>query len=68
VRLGYLVGIRDGDELDFRYVQLRVDGTTASGQCRSRVHLLSDGRLRLEESWEWESTEGAGTSSVEELM
>ncbi|MFD5520258.1 hypothetical protein [Streptomyces sp. NPDC127066] len=63
---GHLVGTREGDRLDFRYVQLRRDGTTASGHCVSLVVELPDGRLRLEESWTWESQPGAGTSVVEE--
>ncbi|MEV4192443.1 hypothetical protein [Streptomyces toxytricini] len=64
---GFLVGTRTGDVLDFRYVQLRPDGTTASGHCTSTVVELPDGRLRLEESWEWESGHGTGTSTVEEV-
>jgi hypothetical protein len=67
VRLGFLVGRRDGDALAFRYVQLRADGTTASGRCASRIEALADGRLRLHETWAWESQPGAGTSVVEEL-
>ncbi|MFE9660434.1 MULTISPECIES: hypothetical protein [unclassified Streptomyces] len=63
---GHLVGTRTGDRLDFRYVQLRTDGTTASGHCASRVVALPDGRVRLLETWEWESREGRGTSVVEE--
>lgn len=63
---GQLVGTRQGDWLDFRYVQLRTDGTTASGHCRSQVTALPDGRLRLAETWEWESQPGRGTSEVEE--
>ncbi|WP_338676189.1 hypothetical protein V1460_26845 [Streptomyces sp. SCSIO 30461] len=64
---GHLVGTRDGDRLDFRYVQLKGDGTTSSGHCVSTVVQLPDGRVRLEEAWEWESEEGRGTSVVEEL-
>ncbi|MGW2487731.1 hypothetical protein ACWCV9_10965 [Streptomyces sp. NPDC001606] len=64
---GHLVGTREGDRLDFRYVQLRTDGTTASGHCVSTVVELPDGRLRLEETWEWESAPGSGTSVVEEI-
>ncbi|MFD7630323.1 hypothetical protein ACFV7Q_30605 [Streptomyces sp. NPDC059851] len=63
---GYLVGTRAGDRIDFRYVQLRLDGTTASGHCTSLVTELPDGRLRLEETWTWESQEGSGTSVVEQ--
>ncbi len=64
---GHLVGTREGDRLDFRYVQLGHDGTTSSGRCRSQVVLLADGRVRLEESWAWESQDGSGTSVVEEI-
>jgi hypothetical protein len=68
VERGHLVGTRAGDRLDFRYVQLRTDGTTASGHCVSTVVELPDGRLRLEEEWEWESRPGSGTSAVEEVL
>ena len=64
---GYLVGTRDGDGLDFRYVHLAGDGSTASGHCTSRLEALDDGRVRLHETWRWESREGAGRSVVEEL-
>ncbi|MFJ6082058.1 hypothetical protein ACIQI8_11690 [Streptomyces sp. NPDC092369] len=64
---GHLVGTRSGDRLDFRYVQLRTDGTTASGHCVSTVVETRDGRVRLEETWEWESAAGSGTSVVEQV-
>ncbi|MER5595740.1 hypothetical protein [Streptomyces sp. NPDC002265] len=63
---GRLVGTRTGDRLDFRYVQLVQDGTTSSGHCASTVVELPDGRVRLEETWEWESRPGSGTSVVEQ--
>ncbi|MFI2369681.1 hypothetical protein [Streptomyces sp. NPDC018833] len=65
---GHLVGTREGDRLDFRYVQLKTDGGTSCGHCRSVVVELPDGRVRLEETWEWESQEGSGTSVVEQLL
>jgi len=43
IRLGFLVGTRDGDALRFRYAQVRADGTTATGRCESRVEALRDG-------------------------
>ncbi|MGW5370802.1 hypothetical protein ACWER6_34970 [Streptomyces sp. NPDC004009] len=64
---GHLVGTREGDRLDFRYVQLKRDGTTSWGHCASTVVELPDGRVRLEETWEWESQPGAGTSVVEQV-
>ncbi|MFE5996478.1 hypothetical protein ACFQ6C_06235 [Streptomyces sp. NPDC056454] len=65
---GHLVGTRRGDALDFRYVQLKGDGTTSSGHCLSTVSELPDGRVRLDERWAWESQEGGGTSVVEEVI
>jgi hypothetical protein len=69
---GHLMGHRgrspDGsDTLDFRYVQIKADGTTSSGRCESVIEMLTDGRLRLHETWAWESRDGSGTSTVEEL-
>ncbi|MFD6876392.1 MULTISPECIES: hypothetical protein [unclassified Streptomyces] len=63
---GHLVGTRAGDTIDFRYVQLRPDGTTASGHCVSLITELPGGRLRMEETWTWESRPGSGTSTVEQ--
>ena len=67
VRIGFLVGTRAGDALDFRYSHVDAGGVTANGHCRSRIVVLDDGRLRLDESWEWESRPGRGTSTLEEL-
>ena len=67
VRLGFLVGTRQGDVLDFRYSQLNEAGETSNGHCSTTVSTLPDGRLRLDEVWEWESKPGAGTSAVEEV-
>jgi hypothetical protein len=49
------------------YAQLLEGGRTATGHCESRVEELPDGRLRLHETWAWDSQEGSGTSVVEEL-
>jgi hypothetical protein len=67
VRLGFLVGTRDGDRLDFRYSQLNEAGETSNGHCSTTISTLPDGRLRLDEVWEWESKPGAGTSVEEEI-
>jgi hypothetical protein len=68
VRLGFLVGTRDGDTLDFRYSQLNEMGETANGHCSTTISLLPDGRLRLNESWSWESKPGSGVSAVAEIL
>lgn len=67
IRRGYLVGTSDGTTLDFRYVHIDVDGTTHAGRSLDMIEVLSDGRVRLHERWEWDSREGAGESVVEEI-
>jgi len=67
VGLGFLVGTRVEDRLDFRYSHVTTDGATASGHCQSTIEVLDDGRLRLHETWEWESRDGSGASTVEEV-
>ena len=66
VRLGFLVGTRDGDRIDFRYSQLNEQGETSNGHCTSQIVVLPDGRVRLNEVWSWESKPGEGTSAIEE--
>ena len=36
-RLGFLVGTRDGDRLEFRYSQLNASGETSNGRCSSAI-------------------------------
>ncbi len=67
VRRGFLVGTREGDTLTFRYSQLNLDHETSSGRCVSQITTTAAGRLRLEETWAWESRAGEGTSAVEEI-
>jgi hypothetical protein len=49
MREGFLLGTRVADSLDFRYVQLRKDGSTATGHCVTQLEVLADGRVRLNE-------------------
>ncbi len=67
IRLGFLVGTRDGNRLEFRYAHVNAAGETATGHCVTEIEALADGRLRLHETWAWDSREGAGTSVVEEI-
>ena len=65
IRLGFLVGIRERDQVSFRYSHVTED-RIASGHCRSRIEVLSDGRLRLHERWTWDYQAGSGSSILEE--
>jgi len=67
VRLSFLVGIRTGTEVPFHYTQVNIEGETATGQSRDRIEVLPDGRLRPHETWSWDSKEGSGTSTLEEI-
>lgn len=64
---GFLVGTRDGDTLSFRYTQLNRDRETSSGRCVSQISTTAEGRLRLSETWSWETRPGDGVSVVEEI-
>lgn len=67
VRLGFLVGTRHDDSLEFRYSHLTTGGETASGRCSSTISERPDGRLECSERWQWESRSGSGTSTIREL-
>ena len=64
---GHLVGTFDGNQWDVRYVQINEDDETATGHSVGVVERLDDGRLRVEDEWEWESKPGEGESVHEEV-
>ncbi len=64
---GHLLGTIEGNRWDIRYVQLTADGETATGHSVGVVSRLEDGRVRVEDEWEWESKLGSGTSVHEEI-
>lgn len=67
---GTLVALSDLDgNLDLRYSHLNVDGKLMTGVCYSTPETLSDGRLRLHESWQWTSGDySRGSSVLEEVI
>lgn len=64
---GHLVGTFDGHRWDVRYAQLGTDGETATGHSVGVVEELDDGRVRVEDEWEWESRPGSGETVLEEV-
>ena len=64
---GHLVGTFDGNQWDVRYTQINTDNETATGHSVGAVELLDDGRIRVEDEWEWESKPGTGESVHEEI-
>jgi len=58
----------DDGSLDFAYCMVLDDGEVISGRCHSTPHLLPDGRIRLDETWErYGPHAGAGVSCLEEI-
>lgn len=67
VETGYLLGTFDGRAWDVRYVQRNEAGETATGHSVGVATWLEDGRVRIEDEWEWESKPGRGESVLEEV-
>lgn len=69
VLYGSLIAIQDEDgNLDMRYQHLNIDREFMTGVCVSRPELLSDGRVRLYETWRWTSGDlSSGHSIIEEV-
>lgn len=54
--------------LEMRYQHLSTDNEFKTGRCLSRPELLSDGKLRMHEEWQWTSGDrSSGTSIIEEV-
>ena len=69
IRFGNLIARADQNrELDMRYQHLSEDGTFKTGICRSKPEILTDGRIRLHEAWQWTSgDQSKGSSIIEEI-
>ena len=66
---GHLIGLVDSEGcIDMRYHQINADGELMTGVCRSIPEVLSNGKIRLHESWQWTSGDlSKGNSILEEL-
>jgi len=64
---GHLVGTFDGRHWEIRHAQINEAGETATGHSVGVVELLDDGRVSVEDEWEWESREGSGETVLEEV-
>ncbi|MFN0174591.1 MAG: n-acetylglutamate synthase [Saprospiraceae bacterium] len=66
---GHLIALVDEQGLlDMRYHHVNVQGELQTGICHSKPEVLSDGRIRLHETWQWTSGDGSkGSSVVEEI-
>ncbi|QMW06746.1 n-acetylglutamate synthase [Spirosoma foliorum] len=67
---GFLIAtLRENNCLDMRYQHVNNQGELMTGQCHSTPELLADGRIRLNERWQWTSGDNSsGESVVEEVV
>ena len=55
--------------LDMRYQHLNQQGNLMTGICHSTPEILSDGRIRLFEKWQWTCGDfSEGESVIEEML
>jgi hypothetical protein len=67
VRVGYIVGILKAATLSFRYCQVSDEDQVDGGLSNARIESTDGGRLRLIESFKWESRDGSGENIFEEI-
>lgn len=69
IRYGHLIGIvNEYGTIDMRYHQVNTAGDLMTGICQSHPEILSNGKIRLHESWQWTSGDWSkGESIVEEI-
>lgn len=67
---GNLIAICDAEGcLDLRYHHINISGELMTGVCHSTPELLTDGRIRLHETWQWTSGDrSSGHTLVEEFL
>lgn len=66
---GTLIAIcNEAGELDMRYQHINKKGELMTGKCLSSPEVLPDGRIRLQEKWQWTCGDrSAGESVIEEI-
>lgn len=66
---GHLIGLVDEKgNIEMRYHQVNTKGKLMTGVCFSTPEILSNGKIRLHENWEWTSGDKSkGQSILEEV-
>ncbi|MDO4429979.1 MAG: n-acetylglutamate synthase [Lonepinella koalarum] len=67
---GFLIGkFIAKDKIEFTYQHLNQKLENRMGKCVSQIEVLSNGKLRLYESWKWfDGEQQIGTSIIEEIQ
>jgi hypothetical protein len=64
---GFLIGIRSGSKLQFRYLQGDQAGTIDYGVSEAEIEVGDSGKLRIVEHYRWLSRDGSGTNVFDEV-
>lgn len=66
---GHLIGtVANDGTIEMRYHQVNTKGDLMTGICQSKPEILSNGKIRLHETWQWTSgDQSKGTSMLEEV-
>jgi hypothetical protein len=66
---GHLIGLVDeAGNINMRYHQVNSAGELMTGICNSKPEILTNGKIRLHETWEWTSGDRSrGESVIEEI-
>ncbi|MEL7269023.1 MAG: n-acetylglutamate synthase [Bacteroidota bacterium] len=66
---GHLIGmVDDNGNIDMRYHQINTKGELMTGKCQSIPEVLSNGKIRLHETWQWTSGDKSKGNSILEEM
>ena len=70
IERGTLIGkFTEQNRIYFTYQHLNIDGEIRIGECKSTLEMLTDGRLRMKESWQWLNGDmSKGYSVIEEIL
>jgi hypothetical protein len=62
---GHLLGIvADDGSINMRYHQVNIQGQLMTGTCISTPELMEDGKIKLQEDWQWTSGDLSAGNSV----
>jgi hypothetical protein len=66
---GQLIGlVDDAGNIEMRYHQINSNHELMTGICKSKPEILPNGKIRLNEQWQWTCKDNSnGTSIVEEI-
>lgn len=69
IKKGHLIGLVDENgQIEMRYHQINTENELMTGICRSVPEVLSNGKIRLHETWKWTSGDlSSGNSILEEI-